>query len=227
VVVVGAGPAGSTAARLCAENGLSTCLIEEHAAVGYPVQCAGLLSSAAFGECEVSGHPVLHTITGARVVSSRGPDLSFDTGGTKAYVVDRGALDREMAEKAACAGADTRLKCAFAGFGTSGILTRGMNGRQELSYKVLIAADGPRSSIARALGMARAPVYLSGIQADAKLEKNPRLVELHPDASPEFFGWIIPSGEDRVRIGLCGMQQVRERFFHSCIRRERRGVSIS
>ncbi len=213
VVVVGAGPAGSTAARLCAENGLSTCLIEEHGAAGYPVQCAGLLSSSAFRECEVSEHSVLHTITGARVVSSRGPDLSFDTGRTKAYVVDRGALDREMIEKAACAGADTRLKCAFAGFGTSGILTRGMNGRQELSYRVLIAADGPRSSIARALGMARAPVYLSGIQADAKLEKNPALVELHPDASAEFFGWIIPTGKDRVRVGLCGMEHVRERFF--------------
>ncbi len=44
VVVVGAGPAGRTCARRCAELGLSTCLIEEHAAIGYPVQCAGLLS---------------------------------------------------------------------------------------------------------------------------------------------------------------------------------------
>ncbi|HQJ38841.1 MAG TPA: FAD-dependent oxidoreductase, partial [Methanoregulaceae archaeon] len=47
VVVVGAGPAGSTCARRCAELGLSTCLIEEHAAIGYPVQCAGLLSARA------------------------------------------------------------------------------------------------------------------------------------------------------------------------------------
>ena len=37
-------------------------------------------------------------------------------------------------------------------------------------------------------------------------------VELYPDASPEFFGWVIPSGNGRVRAGLCGTTQVWERF---------------
>jgi flavin-dependent dehydrogenase len=37
-------------------------------------------------------------------------------------------------------------------------------------------------------------------------------VEIYPDASPDFFGWMIPTGEGRVRIGLCGQLQVPERF---------------
>ena len=45
VIVVGAGPAGSAAARECAQLGLSTLCLEEHGTIGYPVQCAGLLST--------------------------------------------------------------------------------------------------------------------------------------------------------------------------------------
>ncbi|HJK47411.1 MAG TPA: FAD-dependent monooxygenase, partial [Methanocorpusculum sp.] len=51
VIIAGAGPTGSAAARFCAKAGLSTLVLEEHAAIGYPVQCAGLLSNSAFAEC--------------------------------------------------------------------------------------------------------------------------------------------------------------------------------
>ena len=51
VVVVGAGPAGCLAAKYAAKNGAKTLIIEEHASIGSPVQCAGLLS--AIRECEV------------------------------------------------------------------------------------------------------------------------------------------------------------------------------
>jgi geranylgeranyl reductase family protein len=212
IVVVGGGPSGSTCARLCAEAGLSTCLIEEHAAAGYPVQCAGLLSTAAFKECEVSRKPVLHEVSGARIVTGLGSEFSLDAGKTRAVVVDRAALDQEMLAAAARAGAEIRLKTAFFGISGSGIRTRGRFGKEDIRFSVLVAADGPRSSIARALAMERPRVYLSGIQADIPREMDGRLVELYPDASPEFFGWIIPSGKGRARIGLCGRQDIPGRF---------------
>ena len=60
VIVIGAGPAGCAAATECARQGLSTLCIEEHGTIGYPVQCAGLLSDKAFAECRVSERPVLN-----------------------------------------------------------------------------------------------------------------------------------------------------------------------
>jgi geranylgeranyl reductase family protein len=212
VVVVGAGPAGSTCARRCAELGLSTCLIEEHAAIGYPVQCAGLLSLRAFGACEVSKKTVLHEVTGARIVTSRGSELSFDSGRTKAYVVDRGLLDREMAVKAAEAGAEIRVKTAFSKRSGSMVITRGISGREEIPFRILIAADGPRSPVARELGMERPRVFLAGIQAEIPKPMAGNLVEIYPDASPDFFGWIIPSGNGRARIGLAGREDLIPRF---------------
>ncbi len=212
VVVVGAGPAGSAAARSCAEHGLKTLLVEEHAAVGYPVQCAGLLSTAAFEVCRVSSRSILNEIRGARMVSGIGGEVCFDAGKTKAYVVDRAVLDREMAEEAARAGAGLRLKTYVAGIRDGNLLTRGLGGREEIPFRLLIAADGPRSSIARMLGMERSPIYLSGVQADLPCEIDPRYVELHPNASPDFFGWVIPVNGRRARVGLCSGAFTKERF---------------
>jgi digeranylgeranylglycerophospholipid reductase len=212
VLVVGAGPAGSSCARFCAESGLSVLCIEEHATIGHPVQCAGLLSLAAFGECGVSSRPVKHTVSGARVISGLGARLCFDAGRPRAYIVDRGMLDREMAMAASAAGAEFRVKTAFHRLGHGSVITRGIRGREEIPYRMLIAADGPRSSVARGLGMERAPWYLAGIQAEVPYRMDDRYVDLYPSASPDFFGWAIPSGPGRARVGLCGFQQTRSRF---------------
>ncbi len=64
VIVVGAGPAGSAAARYCAALGLQTLMVEEHASIGYPVQCAGLLSTNAFSTCGVSEDSVIQKVRG-------------------------------------------------------------------------------------------------------------------------------------------------------------------
>jgi digeranylgeranylglycerophospholipid reductase len=212
VIVVGAGPAGSAAASECAKNGLSTLCIEEHGTIGYPVQCAGLLSNAAFSECRVSDRPVLARVSGARVVSGKGNGILIDAKTQKAVVVDRGSLDREMAESAADNGAEFHVKTAAWGIQGTTLLTRGARGHEEIPFRLLIAADGPRSTIARTQGMGRQRIFLSGIQADLLHECDPRFVEIYPDASPDFFGWMIPTGKGRVRIGLCGQSDVPQRF---------------
>lgn len=224
VVVAGAGPAGSACARACAQEGLSVCLIEEHATIGYPVQCAGLLSVRALSECRVSKRCIQNVVSGAKVFSARGSELSFDSGETKAYVVDRGILDLEMVTAAANAGADVCVKTAYAGRSGTSIMTRGASGRREIPFRILVAADGPRSSIARDMGVERASVFLAGIQAEICRDMDPRFVELYPDASPDFFGWIIPSGEGKARAGLCGLSDVKSRFLsflpkanHGCL----------
>lgn len=212
VIVVGAGPAGSAAAAACARGGLSTLCIEEHGTIGYPVQCAGLLSNAAFAECRVSERPVLSRVSGARVISGTGSELLIDAKIQKAVVADRGSLDREMAESAADSGAEFLLKTAAYGIQGTSLLTRGIRGHAKIPFRLLIAADGPRSTIARILHLPRAKTFLAGIQADVPYDCDPRFVEIYPDASPDFFGWMIPTGKGRARIGLCGQSQVPERF---------------
>ncbi len=146
VVVVGAGPAGSAAARACAEAGLRTLCIEEHGTIGYPVQCAGLLSIAAFDECRVSTRSILNTVSGARFIPSAGEPLEIDAGSPRAHVVDRGILDSEMAAAAAEAGAEFRLKTSVVSLKGDRAITKGIHGREEIGFSILIAADGVRST---------------------------------------------------------------------------------
>lgn len=212
VVVAGAGPVGSAAARACAGAGLSVLCLEEHGTIGHPVQCAGLLSDNALAECGVSDRSVMHRVSGARFVSSLGSELLIDAGRTKACVVDRGVLDREMAAAAADAGAEYRTKTAVCVIGDGTVSTRGVSGHQEFGFRVLIAADGPRSTVARLKGVARARTTLAGIQAEIPCATDERFVEIYPDASPSFFAWAIPSGGNRVRVGLCGTGGVKDCF---------------
>jgi len=212
VVVAGAGPVGSAAAEECARLGLSTLCIEEHGTIGHPVQCAGLLSNAAFAECRVSERSVTNRVSGARLFSGCGKNILIDARRTMACVVDRCALDREMAEHAADRGAEFRLKTRICGVQGNAVITRGVYGCETIPFRILIAADGPRSSIARYLGMERARLFLAGIQADIPRESDPRFVELHPDAAPDFFGWAIPVTPSVMRIGMCTQVHVPERF---------------
>ena len=211
VVVIGGGPTGSSAARLCAEAGLSTLLVEEHATIGYPVQCAGLLSNSAFAECEVSNRSVYRTVSGAKIFGSSGEPLSFDAGETKAYVVDRGTLDHEMAERAAEAGAEFSLKTCVTAVNEEKHCIHTAGG-EDIPYRILIAADGPRSVCARAFGVPQSPLVYSGIQAEVLYETDTPQVELYPNAAPEFFAWAIPVSPNRARIGLCGTKNVPELF---------------
>jgi len=212
VVVVGGGPAGSTCARLCAEQGLSVCLVEEHGTAGIPVQCAGLLSLNAFRECEVSHASILSTVRGARVISSLGPTLEFDAGTPKAHVVDRAVLDREMLDRAARAGAQIKMRTSFVSRKDGCIVTRGVNGREEIAFSLLVAADGARSRVARVMEMPRPQGFLAGRQADILHQMDLTKVEIYPYASPEFFGWAIPIGPGRARVGLAGKSEIRGRF---------------
>jgi geranylgeranyl reductase family protein len=212
VVVAGAGPAGSAAARACGEAGLRTLCIEEHGTIGHPVQCAGLLSLAAFAECRVSARPIMNTVYGARFILSTGDPLVIDTGMPKAYVVDRGSLDREMAGAASEAGVEFRLKTSVVSLSGNRAIARGIRGREEIEFSLLIAADGVRSSIARMLGLGRAGSFLAGLQVEVRCQADPRFVEIHPHASPEFFGWVIPFGGGRARVGLCGEGDLRQRL---------------
>ncbi|WP_342770400.1 MULTISPECIES: NAD(P)/FAD-dependent oxidoreductase [unclassified Methanoculleus] len=212
VVVVGAGPAGSAAAQACAEEGLTTLCIEEHGTIGYPVQCAGLLSASAFAGCGVSKQSVLNEVSGARMISGLGGELLFDARATKAYVVDRCLLDREMAGRAANAGAEFRLKTSVSDVRGTSLQVRGVRGHEEVAFRLLIAADGPRSSVARMLGLRRAGVYLAGVQAEVPHTMDPRYVEVHPNASPDFFGWVIPVSGTRARVGLCAREHAKDHF---------------
>ena len=103
MAVIGAGPAGSMAAKYAAKAGARTILLEEHAAIGWPVECAGLLGAGAMAESELAGGSfILGGMSGATIFSPGGSRLDFKARSCKAWVVDRRLFDRAMAAARLC-----------------------------------------------------------------------------------------------------------------------------
>lgn len=205
VVVVGAGPAGAIAAKYAAQNGASTLLIEEHASIGSPVQCTGLISTAALRECETGeGSFVLAKMKGAFVYAPNCEELVVKGKDVKAYVIDRKIFDRVLVEHALDAGVDLLLKTRFIGV-QKGKISVVANGEQmEICADVVIGADGIQSSVGRAVGLPRCEKFLSGIQFEAPYDaKDPEFVEIFTgnDIAPGFFAWAVPFN-GYARIGL-------------------------
>jgi geranylgeranyl reductase family protein len=216
VVVVGAGPAGAIAAKYAVLNGASTLLIEEHASIGSPVQCTGLISTAALKECEIGeGNFVLNKMKGAFVYAPNGEELVIRGSDVKAYVIDRKIFDRALAESALNAGADMLLKTRFIGMGRGKISVISNGEQMEIYADIVIGADGIQSSVGRAAGLPRCEKFLSGIQFEAPYTaKDPEFVEifLGNDIAPRFFAWAVPFN-DYARIGLAMNPCIPARYY--------------
>lgn len=210
VVVVGAGPVGATAARYAALNGASVLLIEEHASVGSPVGCTGLLSTRAISECDVepANDFVLNSVRGAHVYSPNGGCLPIDGGKTKAYVVSRKMFDRKLVAMAVDAGVDVSIKTRAVGLDRSKRLQK-LSVLQDGVPKIIVAgviigADGVRSNMAQMSGLGQVQKVLSGIQIEAPYSSNDvDFVELFMGSqAPGFFAWAVPVSDKISRIGL-------------------------
>jgi digeranylgeranylglycerophospholipid reductase len=211
IAIVGAGPAGSTAAEVAAAAGLEVVLSDRKAEIGTPVQCGGflpearelneLIPRARFPRAliEVPQRCVLHRTRLQRLYAPSGKYKEFQVDGRS---VDRRAFDRHLATQAARAGA--RIFPATRAFFPQPNLRLSGRFAGDLQAKVIIGADGPYSCIARAIGF---PVAEMGICLEYEMAN----VDIDPDAVEMYFGtqyapggyaWIIPLGLDIANVGI-------------------------
>ena len=210
VLVVGAGPAGSTAAYRLAQAGYRVVVVEEHARVGHPVQCAGLVSARVL-EFSGASSTVVREVRGATVFGPSLGSVEFRAAEPRAFVIDRAGLDIHLADRAARAGAEFRTGTRFDARldeGPTGVRVRCRGpdgGDQELLARLVVGADGVASAVARAFRLRRPVEILPAFEAEFPASPgDPEIVEVYLGRSvaPGLFGWWIPDGRGGARVGV-------------------------
>jgi geranylgeranyl reductase family protein len=207
VAVVGGGPAGCFVGGILAERGFDVVIIEEHAEVGNPVCCTGIVSVSGLRELGIKpGNWALGKLRRAVVYPPSNEPIEMTRGRVEALVVDRAEFDRSLAREAARAGAKFFFKSRCTGVKLSGeplLDIKGVQGGQ-LRSRLVIGADGPASIIAQKAGLIRSRKFLRGAQMEVLADIPDDVAEVYFGRSfaPGFFGWLVRAGEV-TRAGIC------------------------
>ncbi|HEV2429116.1 MAG TPA: NAD(P)/FAD-dependent oxidoreductase [Thermoplasmata archaeon] len=209
-LVVGGGPAGSTFAERLSRRGHRVLLVEEHDRIGYPIQCAGLVSQRVL-DLAGSDRFVLGRVRGATVYGPRTASVTFRAPTPRAFVIHRAELDRHLADRAAAAGATVWTGWRFdraqpPSDGRVVVEGRTSPGHPEsLSARLVVGADGVASAVARALRLRRPVEILPAFEAEfPESPGDPEEVEVYLGLglAPGLFGWSIPDGAGGARVGV-------------------------
>lgn len=214
VIVVGAGPAGSEAARASARAGLRTLLVEEHASVGVPNHCTGKLSFHAFREFDLPAALAQNAVSAAVFHSPGGVSVHVRRATVDSYVVDRVAFDRWLVARAEDAGArvltGVRVTHAQRDGGRMAVYGQRRAARAEAfaaRCRFIIDAEGASPRLPGMLGLRLARRYALGLQYEMRgvggMAPDTPETFFGSGVAPGFFAWLLPLGGTRARVGLC------------------------
>ncbi len=230
VVVLGAGPTGCYAARQLARLGYRVLVLEEHAQIGEPVHCTGIIGLDVYKRFELDPSCIETYLTGARVVSPAGQSFRVPWKEAQAVVVDRSRFDQILGQEALVAGVSFLLgaRAEQVEVQEEAVVVSGRCLQEPVSFRssLVIVATGADDTITRRTGLAEpAGQALYGAQLLAHTG-DLKEVEVHlgPGVAPGGFAWAVPANGHGCRVGLVCQSNPRPRLEQFADAMEKRGA---
>ena len=230
VIIVGAGPSGSTLARKLAADGFSTLLLDKEKHPRFK-PCGGLVSTRALRRLGLDvGKVTKETYYEGRIFRPKGDFVDLSSRSPLAIGVSRAEFDHLLVEKAIDQGADFVENhmvdnLSFSPEKVTVVTSRGLN----VTGNIVVGADGVNSTVARMAGIRQrwesnevAGGLVTEIQLGNELVRNlfpANLLEFHFGISRTGYGWIFPKG-DILNVGvgtLLSEQKGIKRLFDSFV----------
>lgn len=218
VIIVGAGPAGSTTARELATRGLSAMMVDK-AEFPRDKPCGGAVSVRCAALLGLDLAPVIEsTITDVVVTLKRRrrKRVEFLRSSPKvfAYMTQLSRLDALLAEKAVETGAGFRQHESIRSVERHGSHVTVRTSGDVYRGRVLVAADGANGMTARMSGLSQPHDYQYGIAMEGNITPGKGFPAKWKKAIGVDFGrieggysWLFPKA-DHLNIGIGGYEYV-------------------
>jgi len=209
VIIVGGGPAGLAAAEKIAQENRKVIVLEKNPQIGYPVHTTG---GSWIRDMRVLGIPenLYHSVTRCRFISPNN-EVVISYPHEEACVIDVRGVYQFLAKRATIAGAHIKLKTTVLDPIIQDNYVKGIKARVDdknfnLYSKIVIDASGVGAIIAQKIGL-RSKLTRFGLGAEYELYApscNPEesVIILDDRIAPCGYGWIVPCGNNRVRVGI-------------------------
>jgi digeranylgeranylglycerophospholipid reductase len=204
VLVAGGSVAGLLTARELASRGISVVVVEEHHEIGTPEHCGGMVSAQGLNKLGIMPDSnVFQNFVTKTIITSPSSLVELNSEHQNVVVIDRRALDKQIAHQAQRAGAAIRTGCIFKSIGSDGaerFIAKTTDGDISCLYFVDARGIASLASSGREnfLPSAQFEIYASWIKDDIVQ------VTFDSDLYPGFFAWIIPTGQGIGKVGVAG-----------------------
>ena len=207
VIIVGGGPVGSYVASQLAGKGHNVAVVEQKAALGEKVCCAGIISPKCVDSFALDEDIILRRVNSAKLFSPSGGLLRVWRPETQACIIDRAGLDASLAKQAQNRGVAYWLGSLVSSITVSdeGVKIEAARQGERLDFraKALVMATGFGSSLTQQLGLGKAGDSVMGGQAEVAAEGVEEVeVYFSREVAPGFFGWLVPTSPGRALVGL-------------------------
>jgi len=226
VIIIGAGPAGLYTARMLAQKGYETLVIEAKDEVGKNVVCTGIIGRESFEKFGFSNEQVVRSIQGVRIDSPLGSSIIYRHPFPFAFVLERQKFDKYLMESALNMGVRIVLRCKATDVTINGagveIECAGYEG-DSVKYRsrTLVLATGIEYELNKKLELGYPVRFIKAAQTCLRFYKNDDVTLIIGNKFAKGgFGWIVPVGEGMARVGLIskvnpitGFKNIMERYF--------------
>ena len=200
IVIIGAGPAGSSAAQAAAQRGARVLLIDRRQRIGIPVQCAEFVPQSISRHASFSSACVVQRVEAMVTHLPDGTSYQMKSPG---YMLDRSLFDKELVASAALAGAKISIETKAVGLSAEGLTIERGSEKKIIRSKIFIAADGVHSTIARFVGQPSLKTTVA-LQYEVVTPEPQNHVDVYFHKDYEGgYAWFFPKGRTaNVGMGL-------------------------
>jgi len=198
IVVIGAGPAGSTAAQAAAQRGAKVLLLDRRQRIGIPVQCAEFVPQSISRHTSFSSACVVQRVEAMVTHLPDGTSYQMKSPG---YILDRSLFDKELVASAALAGAKISIETKAVGLSAEGLTIERGSEKKIIRSKIFIAADGVHSTIARFVGQPSLKTTVA-LQYEVVTPEPQNHVDVYFHKDYEGgYAWFFPKGST-ANVGM-------------------------